>query len=840
MKIQHLIVGLFLCLLCNIARAQNTTYDVTQIFTDKACGELRSDITEDDIAKCTDNYYRNLAELMYKGEYEREFRVDTYKAYPHPKLMAEQNGTMRYSLLDNPTGIVVDSGERLVVFVGDMHGKTLKLKVRDIGIAPAGEISGEEYTLKEGVNRIAITEGGLVYVLYHTSTLNDSTALPVKIHFAHAKVNGYFDSEKHAGRWTELLSKAQYKYYDVLGKYAHITAETDLFRKHTGDRGEELISIYDRLVESEQEMLGLKKYDRMMTNRLYMQETWGFGALYATQYMTGYPAASMGSMLEPDGILGDRALWGPAHEVGHVNQTSPGLKWVGLTEVTNNIMSQYVTKTIFGGHSRLQYTQLLPVYQNYFSKGWTEIIAKKASFCDFKGYNDDNDVMVRLVPFWQLQLYYGEVLGRTPDRQEDFGGFYPDVYEYARNKDYTGYSQGQVMLNFVYNACIAAQANLYSFFEKWGFARVVDTLVGDYTSAQVTVTESMLESLRKRINNLGYPEPEVALEYITDNTVDLYRSLRDIVKGEPAEIRRTAYYDGKATQENDEIRVRGWKNVVAFEVYDAKDSLICANSGEAMPSDDKMFQLFSYWKKGYRLFAVSARGDRVEVEVPYEGVEDAEGEVDQEVIYEDFSLFPKDVAESLEDGWCNIASEYTHQPGWKGAHVYSDDETCRLSASSSSYLQTPPIDLSVNAEGRFTLSLRHKYAASDYLYINIYPVDEEGNVDTSTRLKRESVGGGKKWEDVTRNYAFDAEKCPTRKVVVRLQSYWYQVANFDDIKVIVPQNATKIADIRPQQPLRESVYDIQGRKITHEQRSSSNTLRSKGIFIRNGKKYLSR
>lgn len=834
MKIHRLIVVLLLSCLHSIAFSQSSSYDVLQLFTDKTCSELRPDITEEEIAQCSDSYYRNLAEKMYKGEYKCEFRVDTFRAYPHPRLMAERNGTMRYSLLDNPTGIVVDAGERLIVFVGDMHGKTLKLKVRDIENAPAGEISGEEYTLKEGTNRITISESGLVYVLYHTSVLNDSTALPVKMHFANAKVNGYFDSERHAGRWTELLKKAEYKFFDVLGKYAHITAETTLFRKHTGDRGEELISIYDRLVESEQELLGLKKYDRMMTNRLYMQETWGFGALYATQYMTGYPAASMGSMLDPDVILGDRALWGPAHEVGHVNQTRPALYWVGLTEVTNNIMSQYVTKTIFGGHSRLQYTQLLPVYQNYYSKGWTEIIAKKASFCDFKGYNDDNDVMVRLVPFWQLQLYYGEVLGRTPEKQEDHGGFYPEVYEYARNKDYTGYSHAQLMLNFVYNACIAAHANLYSFFEKWGFARVVDAFVGDYTSAQVTVTESMLESLRKRVNNLGYPEPEVALEYISDNTVELYRTLPDIIKGEPAEIRRTAYYDGKATQENDEIRIRGWKNVVAFEVRDAQDSLICANSGEVTPSEDKMFQLLSFWKKGYRLFAVSARGERMEVEVPYEGMEDNVEEIDQEMIYEDFSLFPTDVSGSIEDGWCNIDSKYTHQPEWKGAHVYSDNQTCRLSASSSSYLQTPPIDISVNADGRFTLSLKHKYAADDYLYVTIYPVDEEGNVDTSTRLKRESIGGSKKWEDVTRQYAFDAEKCPTRRVVVRLQSYWYQTAYFDDIKVIVPQVPTIIADVyhEPTQG-NDAVYDLQGRKTVV-------SPHSKSIVIRNRKKYFSK
>ena len=44
--------------------------------------------------------------------------------------------------------------------------------------------------------------------------------------------------------------------------------------------------------------------------------------------------------------------WGPSHEVGHSNQTRPGLKWTGMTEVTNNIHSMYMQR-INSGDSRL-------------------------------------------------------------------------------------------------------------------------------------------------------------------------------------------------------------------------------------------------------------------------------------------------------------------------------------------------------------------------------------------------------------------------------------------------------------------------------------------------------
>jgi len=77
-----------------------------------------------------------------------------------------------------------------------------------------------------------MTGKGLVYVMYHTKTLEDAeTAQPVKIHFASGTVNGYFDSQKeeHQGRWSELLGKATDKYFDVVGKYAHLTFETNDF-----------------------------------------------------------------------------------------------------------------------------------------------------------------------------------------------------------------------------------------------------------------------------------------------------------------------------------------------------------------------------------------------------------------------------------------------------------------------------------------------------------------------------------------------------------------------------------------------------------------------------------
>ena len=77
--------------------------------------------------------------------------------------------------------------------------------------------------------------------MYHTRTLDDAAALPVKIHFASGTVNGYFDSQKHEGRWNELLGKATDKYFDVVGKYAHMTFETNDYRKYAANNGPDCV-----------------------------------------------------------------------------------------------------------------------------------------------------------------------------------------------------------------------------------------------------------------------------------------------------------------------------------------------------------------------------------------------------------------------------------------------------------------------------------------------------------------------------------------------------------------------------------------------------------------------
>ena len=580
-------------------------FDYSTLFEDETCSNLKAGITEADIENCKYPFFKNLAYYMFKDKYDRNFRVEDYKAFPNPDIQSETHKTNPYSLLDNPTGISVKEGETLVVMVGDTHGQNIGMKVQNLDVPGGDGFGGVTYPLYRGINKLTMTGKGLVYVMYHTKTLEDAeTAQPVKIHFASGTVNGYFDSQKeeHQGRWSELLGKATDKYFDVVGKYAHLTFETNDFRKYVSTNGNELIDLYDKIAHSEMQLLGLEKYDKMFKNRIYLNVMY-HSFMYATAYHTAYNQSTMGDVCDPN-VLKTTGCWGPALALGHCTQTRPGVQRIGLTEVTNNLMSAYVQTTIFGQPSRIQTEDMGAVYRNRYSKAWNGIIVPKASHADFKNLDDSDDVFCKLVPFWQLELYFGKVLGRTPLQQSDRGGFYPDVFEYARTKDYGGMSEGQIQMDFVYNCCVAAQVNLLDFFEKWGFLTPVDRSIEDYDTKTLKVTEEMVDELKKKVENLGYDKLQnIALEYISDNTWELYKNKPEVISGT------------NATRSGNTITIKNWQNVVAYEVKDQTGKLVFVSSGETTSSTTDMFTLSGNWDSSYKLYAVSAAGKRTEIPV---------------------------------------------------------------------------------------------------------------------------------------------------------------------------------------------------------------------------------
>ena len=585
------------------------TFDPATLFADSSCSELRAGITEADIEACGCPFFRKMAAYMLRGLYPSEFRAGTYRCYPHPDMQSKLNKTSPLSLHDNPTGMAVDEGEELIV-TASLHGRNVRLRVVDFGWANGdGASHPTEYALTEGVNRLTMRLKGLCYIMYH---YND-TATPanyvryadepeVRIHFASGgTVNGYYDKcdARLKNRGQELLNRAPHPYFDVVGEYTHLIYPTESLRTATGGNHlGDLAEAYDELVRHETQLLGLHKHGGMFVNRLnFCVINWQF--MYSTNYHTGYHYGTMGTMCSVNGFRADR--WGPSHEVGHVTQTRPGLKWAGMTECTNNIMSQYIMTHVDNKLSRLQ-------AQDSYTAAWNTIVVPRRP-------HHDGGTTSCLVPFWQLQLYFGDVLGHTPLMQEDLGGFYPDVYEYIRKNPNLSYGQSQA--NFAYIASLCAGMDLTDFFEKWGYLHEIDIYVSDNTtSGQLTVTREYADDVRARIAAEKLPRPEVALEYITDNNAEFFRDRAPIAEGAAAECRQEEA-DGANRYT---MSVKGWQNVVAYEVRrGGEDGQLVYAADASMPKQEECSFTFTLpddesWADGYGLYAVQYDNVRHRVE----------------------------------------------------------------------------------------------------------------------------------------------------------------------------------------------------------------------------------
>ncbi|MGL4491209.1 MAG: M60 family metallopeptidase, partial [Tannerellaceae bacterium] len=190
------------------------------------------------------------------------------------------------------------------------------------------------------------------------------------------------------------------------------------------------------------------------------------------------------------------------------------------------------------------------------------------------------DHFVKLVPFWQLQLYFA-VAGKgnqwyNPD-------FYGDIYIQAIDDTVTKDKEDSYyQLAFVKRACDVAKLDLTDFFAQSRMLHPIDLWVDDYTCAQMTITSDDIEAIKQYASK--YPKPTTpVLHYLTANSVEQYRKQLPLsgekgkgytlCKGEGAK----KVVDGNinATIKGDYLLVdnSAWKNAVAFETY-ANDKLV--------------------------------------------------------------------------------------------------------------------------------------------------------------------------------------------------------------------------------------------------------------------------
>ena len=546
-------------------------YKPIELFEDESCSVFKNPKFSDaDLDKIQDSTLRAIAEIMlYRDAKDNEFRVANYHTYPHPDVDAEKYHTSQYSKLDNVTGILFYPGRTYTVCVSDDGRQDVsprlvvtnyKWKYKDYSDRNPGHFgsSTQSFNLRTGINHITIPEnvpanerfyGGLCYLEYFSNS-----KVNVKVNFVDGEVNGYWDSEMHGKeRFEEMLNKSIATANEELSIYPHMdmrspevimTFGSDLIQQHTRDgvRAMDLMQVLDSIVWLEEQLQGHHLYNTgAHANRMRMKGAYGGSYMYAGSYETGYDVSSWDCQLTVlDYYHTRRGCWGIAHEMGHVNQVRKGLKWIGTSEVTNNICSAYVQFKLNGQ------TQLSTNSEHVgFWGAFSDIMARGCSHVLVGSW--DEAYYLKVVPFWQLYLYFTEVKGMTD--------FYPTIYHTVRNyPDCTTMSDEEAMLRFCELVSDVAKLDMTEFFERWGFLTPVEGVwFNDYGKCQIFITQERIDKARAHMAQ--YPKPEQPIHFITEKNIGLYKQPVAATVGKVAHTKKTTKY-----------HFQGWENCVAYVV----------------------------------------------------------------------------------------------------------------------------------------------------------------------------------------------------------------------------------------------------------------------------------
>ena len=473
-----------------------------KFFTDSSCSQLTTGANLKDLDGFKSALLKKVAVGMLGGTYDKTYRAAKYEAYPSPRALDKAlklgDGLSRY---ENITGICLEAGEH-VVLVGSTGGKELSLLIPDWMRKPAKDSKGwglhrQEIGLKEGVNLIRVEKGGNVYVSYFDD--HAEQAPKVSMHFPTGKVNGFFDTSKHTNAdWDRLLDQAVSPIMDARGKHIQVAYPVEWFNVYTRGKGVELINNYDALLHSHYTLLGLVKYKKVPKNRILARVNFHY-YMFRDRDGVAYLGnkGTMRMVADPKVVIAGDPCWGFCHEVGHVLQLRPQITWGGMTEVSCNIFTMY-TVTAMGNKSRL-------AAQKNYAKARKKTIEARPK----QSFLADKDVFNRLVPFWQLHLYFKR--NGKPD-------FYADVMEEMRRRPDAGRGNESIrnQFQFVKICCDVAKLDLTDFFDKWGFFWVGEITLNDYGEYRYKITQQMVDDTKSYIASKKYKKPAEDITLIED------------------------------------------------------------------------------------------------------------------------------------------------------------------------------------------------------------------------------------------------------------------------------------------------------------------------------------
>jgi len=566
------------------ALIEATTEQLTTFFTTTACtalkspysgysdSELRSAMSalsttvQDMAIKVKNNSW-----TTYDGwdKTEQTFRIADYKAYSsHSRWTSILGYGHLMGRLSNPTGIWVDAGDILQIYVGDIpDGQAVKLEV-----AGHGQASGTTYDLHKGMNCLLMASSGNCFVFYEVDNTTDGDApyklmsnyADVTVHIEGGTVQGYFDLTRgdDDADWTQLTTHLLSKDNVCLKSSKHVMnlKKSWLTTALNGSSVVDMLTVWKNLSEWQDELTGRSdaysgettygQYCNNLSSVTSLGADEGSGNPHATNYGTFYYNNYHDRIFNATKLLtvADN-MWCIAHEQGH-NRQAP-INMVGNTEISNNLFSNLAIYK--QGRYTSRTASIQAVFNDYLDGiSWPERIAQS---CNNVG--DYNQQMLHLN--WSLYMFF-HLNGNDPD-------FFPRLYDALRadpmtRKDVSVSGEtitgGQFTaasddyLKFYVKCCEVSGYDLTDFFTSYGFFIIPNSasltlgnitttqyqFINDYSKSCLYVTQEMIDAAKNTVSALNLPKANIT--FIEDRVTAPLATYDGHAEGELRTINRDA------------------------------------------------------------------------------------------------------------------------------------------------------------------------------------------------------------------------------------------------------------------------------------------------------------
>lgn len=630
-----------------IGKASVYQQHLSNLFADKACTTLSftGDLASNADYNALPSPLKTMVDKVKSGnwseaagnwdsEHSKKYRIQLYEPYSEGSAAAGMAGIQAYTNMNNPTGIIANSGDILYVMVdkAPKDGATLY-----IGAVPDCNMYNSTTSgiqLHEGLNMILCNADVTHYFIYYiVNTVQNKAPVkgrelknyePITIHIEGGQLNGFFNyvGDKLYKADTEsdyryTIERAIHPMYDLIGQYVIL----HFFKEDTPDTTDDTVlqkgvkSCFDSeknpgATKNYNPVVTLEAWDKMcFTERILMgiqsdedinnpinegmyssivnvpYETNGYNADPGFYYSDYFNNRMMGITLQAKGLYMNATAWRTAYAPSTMVAILTQFPQAGIWGPAHEYGHMNQTPMRIAGTTE-ESNNVFSNVANYFLCRTTSRTSYPSD--QLKVFNEGKTFLehgtwgtTRM--FWQLWCYYHATKHNT--------SFYPRLYEllrkYPLKRDLTTYN-GKLnpktdLLHFAKMCCVASGEDLTNFFTAWGFFVPQDNYhIDDYDVYDCILTEADIQEVKDEIKAMNFPKND-AIILIDDRPGSELKEGFGYTKAQSGQYGGLNDFKNDAASASGEfsfavdgnnVSVSGGNPGVGFLIYDEEGNLI--------------------------------------------------------------------------------------------------------------------------------------------------------------------------------------------------------------------------------------------------------------------------